>query len=107
MPKQRKHMRTHISKSAYGTWMAITMMQINEKLHLTLTTMKRHDKNITTTVSVEKQEQYFFVHDPFKDFKKTLISSSDRCTKPAVERQHSAAIAMLDSIKEQAINHYN
>lgn len=100
-------MKTRIGKSTYGTWMAETMMPLNDKLHICLTTMKRSSGNITTTVAVGKQESYFFTHEPFKDFRQTLISSSERCTKPAVERQHNAAIEMLNSIKAQAIAHYN
>ena len=100
-------MKTHITKSAYGTWMAETLMPLNDKLHLCLTTMKRFDKNITTTVAVGKQDSYFFVHEPFKDFRQTLISSSDRCTKPAVEKQHNAALEMLDNIRIAALTHYN
>jgi hypothetical protein len=30
-----------------------------------------------------------------------------RCTKPAVERQHNAALGMLDGIRTQALTHYN
>ena len=100
-------MKTRITKSVYGTWMAETMMPLNDKLHLCFTTMKRFDKNITTTVAVGKQESYFFTHEPFKDFRQHLMTSSERCTKPAVERQHNAAIAMLDSIRTQALSHYN
>ena len=100
-------METRIQKSCYGTWMAETITPLNDKLHLCLTTMKRFDGNITTTVNTGKKESYFFVYDPFSNFKKTLLSSSERCTKPAVERQHNAAIAMLDTIKDQALAHYN
>ena len=100
-------MKTHITKSAYGTWMAETTLPLADDLHICLTTMKRSSGNITTTVAVGKQESYFFTHEPFKDFRQTLISSSDRCTKPAVEKQHNAALGMLDSIKTQALTHYN
>lgn len=100
-------MKTRIAKSTYGTWMAETTLPLADDLHICLTTMKRSSGNITTTVAVGKQESYFFTHEPFKDFRQTLISSSERCTKPAVERQHNAAIEMLNSIKAQAIAHYN
>ena len=100
-------MNTLIRRSSYGTWMAETMTPITDDLHLCLTTMKRHDGNITTTAKAGKQNGYFFTYAPFSDFSKPLISSSERCTKPAVERQHNAALAMLDSIKAQAIAHYN
>ena len=100
-------MKTRIQKSCYGTWMAETITPLNDKLHLCLTTMKRFDGNITTTVNTGKKESYFFVYDPFANYTKTLLSSSERCTKPAVERQHNAALAMLDSIKAQALTHYN
>lgn len=100
-------MNTLIRRSAYGTWMAETMLPLNDKLHLCLTTMKRFDKNITTTATVGKKDGFFFTYEPFKDFNQTLISSSDRCTKPAVERQHSAAIEMLDNIRIAALTHYN
>jgi hypothetical protein len=79
-------METRIQKSCYGTWMAETITPLNDKLHLCLTTMKRFDGNITTTVNTGKKENYFFVYDPFANYKKTLLSSSERCTKPAVER---------------------
>jgi len=100
-------MKTRITKSAYGTWMAETMMPLNDKLHLCFTTMKRFDGNITTTVNAGTKENYFFGYEPFKDFKQTLISSSDRCTKSTVERQHNAALGMLDGIRTQALTHYN
>lgn len=100
-------MKTIIRKSAYGTWMAQTTLPLANDLHICLTTMKRYGGNITTTANVGKQNGSFFVYEPFKDFNQTLISSSERCTKPAVERQHNAAIAMLDTIKDQALTHYN
>jgi hypothetical protein len=100
-------MKTIIRKSSYGTWMAETTLPLENDLHICLTTMKRHDGNITTTAKAGKQEGYFFIYQPFSDFTQALISSSARCTKPAVERQHTAAIAMLDSIRTQALAHYN
>lgn len=100
-------MKTIIRKSSYGTWMAETMLPLANDLHICLTTMKRYDRNITTTATVGKQNGLSFTYEPFKDFNQTLISSSTRCTKPAVEKQHTAAIAMLDSIRTAAIAHYN
>jgi hypothetical protein len=99
-------MKTIIRKSAYGTWMAETTLPLADSLHICLTTMKRSSGNITTTATVGKQNGRLFIYEPFKDFNQSLISSSERCTKPAVERQHTAAIAMLDSIRTQAIAHY-
>ena len=66
-------METRVIKSAYGSWMAETMTPLTEKLHITITTMKRHGGNITTTAQVGKKESFFFIHEPFKDFRKTLI----------------------------------
>jgi len=100
-------MKTIIRKSCYGTWMAETMTPITDDLHICFTTMKRFDRNITTTATVGKKNGYMFTYEPFKDFNQTLISSSDRCTKPAVEKQHNAALEMLDSIRTQALTHYN
>ena len=100
-------MKTTIRKSSYGTWMAETMTPLADNLHICLTTMKRHDGNITTTAKVGKRDGIFFVYEPFKDFSQQVIESSARCTKPAVERQHTAAIAMLDSIRTAALAHHN
>jgi len=100
-------MKTIIAKSMRGTWMAETIAPLSDSLHICLTTMKRYGGNITTTATVGKQNGNSFTYEPFKDFNQTLISSSDRCTKPAVERQHNAAIEMLDSIRTQALSHYN
>jgi hypothetical protein len=52
-------METRIQKSCYGTWMAETIMPLNDKLHLCLTTMKRSDGNITTTVTQAKKKVIF------------------------------------------------
>ena len=100
-------MKTTIAKSCYGTWMAETMTPLNDRLHLCLTTLKRFDRNITTPVTVGKKDGYMFTYEPFKDFNQTLITSSTRCTKPAVEKQHSTALAMLDTIRTAALTHYN
>jgi len=100
-------MNTLIRRSSYGTWMAETTLPLANDLHICLTTMKRSSGNITTTATVGKQNGRLFVYEPFKDFNQTLMSSSERCTKPAVERQHTATLAMLDSIKAQALAHYN
>ena len=100
-------MNTLIRRSSYGTWMAETTLPLANDLHICLTTMKRSSGNITTTATVGKQNGRLFIYEPFKDFNQSLISSSERCTKQAVERQHTAAIAMLDSIRTQALAHYN
>jgi hypothetical protein len=100
-------MKTIIRKSCYGTWMAETMAPITDDLHICFTTMKRFDRNLTTTATVGKKDGFFFTYEPFKDFNQTLISSSTRCTKPAVEKQHSTALAMLDTIRTAALTHYN
>jgi len=100
-------MNTTIRKSSYGTWMAETMTPLANDLHICLTTMKRSDGNITTTAKVGKRDGIFFVYEPFKDFSQQVIESSARCTKPAVERQHTAALAMLDGIRTAALAHHN
>lgn len=96
-----------IFKSCYGTWMAESFLPFKENKKICVTTMKRSSGNIATTAKVGIQEDYFFTFSPFTDFNQTLIQSSERCTKPAIERQHTAALAMLDSIRNQALNHYN
>jgi hypothetical protein len=96
-----------IFKSCYGTWMAESFLPFKENQKICVTTMKRSSGNITTTAKVGIQEDYFFVFSPFTDFNQTLISSSERCTKPAVEQQHIAALAMLDSIRPAALAHHN
>jgi len=98
-------MNTTIKKSHCVTGMAETMTPLAVNLHICVTTVKRHDGNITTTAKVGKRDGIFFVYEPFKDFSQQVIESSARCTKPAVERQHTAALAMLDSIRTAALAH--
>jgi len=100
-------MKTKIVKSCYGTWMAETQTKLTDELHFNITTMKRHSGNITTTAQVGKKDGFFFIYEPFKDFSVTLICSSTRCTKLAVERQHSEALGMLEGVQAQALDHYN
>lgn len=93
-------------KSAFG-WKAWDFFPIDSETRITITTMKRSNGLLTTTVvgSCKEGEMWYFT--ACKDYSMTwAVSDCSRVTKPAVEAQQAQVIAKLDQIKNEVAAFY-
>lgn len=100
-------MTTTVYKDIRNSWAAKTNHDLPNDRVLIITTMKRHSGQLVTNTHVGKVEGCIFTYMPFSDFNKQLAVSAVRCTKSAVELQHNAALANVETIIAEATAFYN
>ena len=93
-----KNMRKH--------WQASSQLPLVDNLVLKIETMKRSSGTVVTTVTANRLERGFLIYTMGKDFALNVNSSVVRCTEKLVTELHLDALAKIESIKAQALNHY-
>ena len=98
---------TRVFKNAYNDWCAEDEVAINDGRILKVTTMKRHNKSLATTVTAGKRDGNFFTYVVFQDFSKTVLATRPaRITQGAVTEQHALVIAQIDHTKRDVNEFY-
>lgn len=102
-----------LTKDARNGWTAETQIELSGDRVLTVTTMKRWDKSLTTTASVSKRSFtdgiafLTFRMGGDGDFYKTLAKEQVRVTEKAVQTQHDKVLEQLTAIKQAALDYYD
>ena len=91
-----------VTKSTNG-WQAETKIDLADR-QIRILTMKRYSGNLTTTVTVGKNEDGMFSYMLYQDFSKQLLSTKCRVTEKAVKEQHSQI--NIDSIVAEVKEFY-
>lgn len=90
---------TQIRKGFYG-WVGETTLNING-LNLRVSTMKRSNGKISSSVTEVQPTDVGFIWSPFdKHFNKTLIVVEGIATEKNIKETHYKALAILDQMKE-------
>ena len=98
---------TRVFKNAYGDWCAEDELPVDGGRVIKVTTMKRHNKSLATTVVAGKHEDGCFTYVVFQDFSKTVLATRPaRITQGVVAEQHASVIAQIDQIKQEVNAHY-
>ena len=87
-------------KNAHGNWACESQIELTDDLVLVIHTTKRYSGNLVTTAQVHKREGQVFLHAPFSDFNKTLISESRKATQKATKEQHERVFSEFDTWQE-------
>lgn len=98
---------TRVFKNAYNDWCAEDEFLVNGNRVIRITTMKRHNKSLATTVTAGVREGNCFTYTVFQDFSKTVaIAMPGRITHGAVAVQHASVISKIESIKTEVNEYY-
>jgi hypothetical protein len=95
-----------VFQSAFG-WKAESFFPLDDTTRITITTMKRSNGLITTTVMASCKEGEMYYWTVCKDYSKTWgISKSIRATQKTVAEQQQTVLAQLDQIKFEVVAFY-
>ena len=101
---------TTITKDIRNGWTAETRFDLDEVKVLTITTMKRWDKTLSTTATVQTKSVTdgvkWLTFAAGRDFRKTMLQESVRATQKSVAKQHETVLGHLSTIKQRIAEHY-
>ena len=101
---------TTITKNIRNGWQAETRVDLDGVKVLTILTMKRSDKSLTTTATVQTRESLrgmsmlSFVMGT--DYHQTVLKEDIRATEKSVAKQHETVLGHLSTIKDRIAEHY-
>jgi len=98
-------MNTHTRKTHWG-WQTESQIQISDTVRLNIVTMKRHTGLIATTAQASRLENGFYYYTMGDYSQRVLHSKQPRCTRQAIEMQHSRVMDNLDVLVEAVENFY-
>lgn len=101
---------TRITKDIRNGWTAETRIDLADSKVLIVTTMKRWDKSLSTTATVQTKSVFhgmpMLTYAAGRDFSKTFLKEDIRATEKSVAKQHETVLAHLSTIKDRIAEHY-
>lgn len=101
---------TKIYRNIRNGWTAETDHDIDGVKVLTVTTSRRSDKTLTTTVTVRTRSEIrgmpMLCWDMGRDYHATVLKEHIRATEKSVAKQHETVLGHLSTIKDRIAEHY-
>ena len=94
-----------VSKDYRGFWRAESVFPLFGDRVLEITTRKSID-GLGTYASVAKREGSFMTFMLYQDYLKPINATPKRCTEKAVKELHAQALQSLETIRADALAHY-
>ncbi len=94
-----------ISKTTFG-WRAITAIQLDDEVRISIGTMKRSSGLITTTVTGSRKEGEMYYFTVLKDYQMTWAVTGGKATEKAITSQHEIAMQQIEKIIAECVAFY-
>lgn len=95
-------------RSMSGNWSAESKFALDDegRMVLQIHTSKRSGGQLMTYATVHIIENGYQTHRPFSDYSKCFAAETTRCDKRKVEEQHQKVLLNIDTIRADAMRHY-
>jgi hypothetical protein len=94
-----------ISKTTFG-WRAITAVQLDDEVRISIGTMKRSSGLITTSVTGSRKEGEMYYFTVLKDYQMTWAVTGGKATEKAITTQHKLVVAQIEKIIAECVVFY-